>query len=322
MSASSSYRVRFRFRLLKKLNIQDPIYKFEIGSQEVILSPQQPDVNICDSDWLIMNARGFATEDNAIQFSEKLKMVCEVSSVCSRLGVDAGTDIATSGFGKIVKDRVKEQHGIELRSDVHGVDVFKDEENIRIASFSGTGTVRASIDPFLCDMCSLFNTYGGVSQETKDIILLLNYALMRPDPIAQIIFSISAVEMLGQNESWSTEQEKLIRLLAASCKEYSVGSDDEREEVAAAIKKGLFKLSLRQGVLRLLSSLDLIHLKKKWDEIYGKRSTLVHGLAPTPGVDYNSVAHEVVSLCGHILLTAISKEIPDANKHIDKFYSL
>ena len=232
------------------------------------------------------------------------------------------TNPLDQGKSQIVKDRVKEQHGIELRSNVHGVDVFKDDANIRIAHFSATGVVRASSDPFLGDICSLFNVVSGVSQETKDIILLLNYALMRPDPIAQIVFSISAVEMLGQNGSWSSNQEKLIKLLASSCKEYSVGSETEREEVAVAIEKGLFKLSLRQEVLRLLSSLGLIHLKKKWDEIYGKRSTLVHGLAPTPGVDYNSMAHEVVSLCGYILLTAISKEVPDANKHIDKFYTL
>ncbi|MCW8884483.1 MAG: hypothetical protein OQK12_04395 [Motiliproteus sp.] len=258
MSNSLTFRVRFRFRLLKQISIQNTEYKFEIDSHEVVLSPQSPDVNISDSDWLVMNARGFSSHDEAVEFAEKLKMVCEISSVCSRLGVDTGIDIATSGFGKIVKDRVKKEHGIDLRSNVHGVDVFEDDENIRIAHFSATGTVRASSDPFLGDFSSLFNAVRDVSQETKDTILLLNYALMRPDPIAQIVFSISAVEMLGQNESWSSNQKDLIKLIASSCKEQDIGTETEREEVAEAIKKGLFKLSLRQGVLRLLNSLGIL----------------------------------------------------------------
>lgn len=322
MSIPKNYRVRFRFRLQKKLNIEEVEYKLKINSQEVVLSPPLPDINISDSDWLVMNARGFTNYEDAMEFARKLRLVCEISSVCSRLGVDSGIDIATSGLGELIRNQFMEQHGIDMRNNVHGVDVFEDNENIGIINFNASGIVRASREPFLGDVSSLFNTVSSVSQETTDTILLLNYALMRPDPIAQIVFSISAVEMLGQNECWSKNQTEIIEHLSSLCKECNLGSENEREEVADAIKKGLFKLSLRQGVLRLLSSLDLIHLKKQWDEIYAKRSTLVHGLAPAPGIDYSTLAYEVVSLCGHILLTLISKEIPDAKQHINKYYSI
>lgn len=101
-----------------------------------------------------------------------------------------------------------------------------------------------------------------------------------------------------------------------------IGSDDEREEVIDAINKSLHKLSLRQGVMRLLSSLDLNHLRKNWDKLYQERSSLVHGLAPKPGVDYSVLAHNSINLCGHILLTAISREIPEATKYIDVLYQV
>jgi len=189
-------------------------------------------------------------------------------------------------------------------------------------NFHATGTVLSPYNPFLSDLARLYEEVENISQTTKDIILLLNYALMRPDPVAKIVFSFSAVEMLGQNESWNNNQRSLIKVLACLARENKIGTENEREEVAMAIEKGLHKLSLRQGVFRLLSSLHLEHLKKDWDKLYSKRSSLVHGLAPKLGVDYSDLAHKSVGLCGQILLSAISQEIPSANNHIDKLYKL
>lgn len=321
MNANKNFRVRFRFRLRKKLGIQHKKYEFEIDSKTVTLSPQTPDLNICESEWLVINGSGFKSKSDAIEFAEKLKLVCEISSVSSRIGVDSGLDIATSGFGEIVREHF-EQQGIIPRDNIHGVDIFEDNSNIRFININGNVSVFAASEPFLGDISLFFESICDVSRETKDTILLLNYALMRPDPVAQIVFSISAVEMLGQSEDWSSNQKELINQLSISCNSYGIGTEVERAEVADAISKGLFKLSLRQGVMRLLAKLDLMHLKKQWDLIYSKRCTLIHGLAPTPGVDYGSFANEVVNLCGYILLTSISKEIPEANKHISKFYSL
>jgi hypothetical protein len=70
----------------------------------------------------------------------------------------------------------------------------------------------------------------------------------------------------------------------------------------------IHKLSLRQGVLRLLKNAGL-NLKNEWDAIYKERSTLVHGLAPQPGVDYGPLAHRTISLCVRIMHRLIEMEI-------------
>ena len=121
------------------------------------------------------------------------------------------------------------------------------------------------------------------SQRVEDVILLLNYTLLRPESVAQIVFAVSAVESLGQDESWSKDQKQLLREIAAAAEQSATGTDAERQEVADAIRKSLHRLTLRQGVFRLLDRLSLQHLKKPWDDLYGERSTLVHGLAPQPG---------------------------------------
>ena len=196
VSIPKTFRVRFRFRLQKKLSIAAKERQLNIDGHEIVLSAQLPDSDIADSDWLVMNARGFESEYSAAKFAQKLKTASEISSVAARLGIDTGTNQPTSGFGKAIKDRVRETDGVLLRDNVHGVDVFPDDPAVRIGHFSAIGTVRASPDPFLVDLNELFKVIDGASQRTRDIALLLNYALMRPEPVAQIVFAISQLRWL------------------------------------------------------------------------------------------------------------------------------
>jgi hypothetical protein len=221
-----------------------------------------------------------------------------------------------------VKDHLHQQAGLLVRDNVHGVDVFPDSPNVRIFQMNAIGSVLAGPDPFLSDLTMLLDATDNLSQKVKDVITLLNYALIRPDPVTQIIFVTSAVEMLGQEEDWNADQKCLLEKLAIDAERATIGTADERREVSAAIKRGTHKIGLRQGVLRLLDTLDLNHLKKDWDVLYGQRSTLVHGLAPKAGADYNELAFKTVSLCGHILLKVIAKEVAMVNGHVDKFYKM
>ena len=318
----ATYRTRLRFRLLKKLNITEAEYRFEIAGHEVVLSAPTPGQAIQDSEWLVMNTRGFGGEAEAVDFGHRLRAAIELSSVATRLGVDAGRDLPTSALASFVKDAIEKKTGALIRDNIHGVDVFVDDPNVTIFGISGTDTVLANHEPFLPLLGELYTVATSTSEQAKDVILLLDYALLRPEPVAQIVFAFSAVETLGQDETWTVEQKSLLKELTKQVASSSIGSDAERSEVMDALRKGLHRLSLRQGVLRLLDRLGLAHLKPQWDELYSERSTLVHGLAPRPGADYSALAHKTVSLCGRILLTATAFEVPAVGRYIDLFYGL
>jgi hypothetical protein len=315
-----TFSARFRFRVQRKLNIKEHEYRFNVGEHEVVICSQSC-MAINQSEWLVMNAKGFNLENDARDFARKLKAATEISSVATRLGIDSGIDAPTLAFGSFIKDRYRE-HGLTIRGDIHGVDVFPDDPEVRIPYADQPRlSVPAEPDPFLSDLPMLFDAAENLSQNTKDIILLLNYALMRPEPVAQIVFVISAVEKLGQQEKWSADQKCLLEKLASNAETDTIGTAEERREVSDAIKRRLHKIGLRQGVLRLLDRVDLSHLKKEWETVYKQRSTLVHGLAPKPGADYTGLAAKTVSLCGKLLLKVIAKEVPTANSHVDKFYA-
>jgi hypothetical protein len=317
---AASYRARLRVRVLKKLNIQETEYRFSVMGQEVVLSPQAPDVPIRDSEWLVLNARGFGSEEQARVFGQRLQSALHLSSAVTRLGVDPGRGLPTSALASHVKEHIAKQTGAKVRDNVHGLDVFVDDPNVVIFTFSGTGTVHANRDPFLAHAAELHADVQGLSEEARDVVLLLNFALMRPEPVAQIVFAVSAVEMLGQDEDWTHSQKTLLGELAGYVMDSKVGADEERAEVAEAVQKGLHRLSLRQGVFRLLDRLKLGHLRKEWDALYAERSSLVHGLAPRPGADYSDLANRTVNLCGHILLTRVAAEVPAVAKHMGTYY--
>ena len=315
-----TFRTRLRFRVQKKLNIEANEHRLVVAGREVVLAAPTPETFICDSEWLVMNARGFLSDADARNFGHNLRSAIELSSVSTRLGVDAGRDVATSGLGPAVRDRIAATSGELVRDNIHGVDVFADDPRVRFISFNVSGTVRASPDAFLALAVELHERGTQLAGETKDTILLMNFALMRPEPVAQIVFAFSAVEMLGQQEVWTSTQRTLLVELAGSAGTSTLGTEQERKEVADAIRRGTHRLSLRQGVFRLLDRLDLAALKSDWDRLYAERSSLVHGLAPRPGADYANLAQRAVSLCGRILLTAISVELPSARKHLGTYY--
>jgi hypothetical protein len=316
----TTYRVRFRFRVRKKLNIKDREHRFRVGDRDVVISATPEGLAIGDSEWLVMNVRGFGSLDEAQDFAGRLKLAAEVSSASTRLGVDAGRDRATLSLSTVVKESIREKTGSFVRDNIHGVDVFEDDPNVWFPAMQATGTVRNNAEPFLSDLTSLLGLPSEISRQTLDIVLLLNTTLMVAHPVAQIVFAFSAVEMLGQQHDWTSDQRQLIESLAQAAESADIGTDLERREVADAIKRGTHRVSLRQGVMRLLKSLDLEHLRARWDDLYGQRSSLVHGLAPTPGADYGQLAGDAVSLCGFILLKAIAREIPLADRHAALLY--
>ena len=322
MENETGYRARFRFHLLKPLNIREEKHRFSVAGRDVDLTPRTPGELICESQRLVANCRGFTSEAEARSFATRLKAAVAISSVATRLGVDAGVDQATSQFSQSIVTRARDELGLVFRPDIHGIDAFLDGPNLRFPFISATGTVSVAPDPFLSDLDGLLETADKASKTTRDVVLLLNHALMRPEPVAQIVFAFSAVEMLGQQETWSDYQRTLLDELADKASKSGIGTEEERLEVADSIRRGTQKIGLRQGVVRLLDSLELGHLRKRWDELYGERSTLVHGLAPEPGARYDEFAHRTINLCGQILLRVIAKDVPMAERHVDRFYSL
>jgi hypothetical protein len=116
------------------------------------------------------------------------------------------------------------------------------------------------------------------------------------------VLSLSAVEALAHNEKWTGRQRKLIERLAAELEE-TAKSDIEQLEVADALRKSLFRLSVRQAVKRLLADLGLSGCQKEWDRVYRLRSGMFHGTITFDEHEAHTLANDAIALCGRIILT-------------------
>ncbi len=147
----------------------------------------------------------------------------------------------------------------------------------------------------------------------------MNSALISTDPVARVALSFSAVEAMGQDEKWSKRQKEHLKKIAEDV-ESNFPDEDEMLEIATAMQRGLHRISLRQGVMRVLARLDLGDLRDEWDRLYGLRSGLIHGTKSLTRLELNAFQDQVVRFCIKIVLSKLRHDgikLPGAS---DRFF--
>ena len=99
----------------------------EFGPYKAILSAQNMDQPICESEWLILRVRCLKTEEEAQRVGEKLKVAVALSSARARLGLDLGNDAPTFGVGQqLVVEPIRNEFQVDVRANVHGLDIYSE----------------------------------------------------------------------------------------------------------------------------------------------------------------------------------------------------
>jgi hypothetical protein len=296
-------------RIAKSFTIEATSLNVTVMNKEITITSQLKAEPLNKTKWIVLNARGFSTEGAAQDFGVRLRSILQLAALSSRLGVDAGdedkvTDWVREDFARALGLKANER----VAPNVHGLAILPDDDNTRFPISDFQATVTADSEHFV----SALRELGGSSEisfgATSNAVRLLNLALMMSEPLAQMVLCFSAVEELGQDVKWNETQKALIEELASAAEESSKGNAQERAEVAQAIRKGLFRLSLRQGVMRLLSHLDLVHLVADWDRLYSVRSGLFHGTARLSDSEISQAALGTITLCGRIILDTVAQK--------------
>lgn len=309
MADTSGFRTRLRARLAKGLTTEASRLNIEFLDKDVTITSQNKEEPLNKAKWIVLGARGFTTEQEAQYFGTRLCWMLQLAALSSRLGVDVGEDKPTSWINEDFARSmglIMEHERIE--PNVHGLAILPDDDNTRFPLIDAQATVTADPEHFASALTELGKKSDSGLGSAASGVRLLNRALMTSEPLAQMVLAFSAVEELGQGEKWSKAQVALIKKLAITAEAYDEVTAEERAEVARAIRKGLFPLSLRQGVMRLLSRLGLEHLRKEWDSLYGMRSALFHGTAHLSDSETNEAAFNTITLCGRIVLSAVAQE--------------
>lgn len=314
-----------RLRTAGRLDIHEAGCTFDLLGRSVIVSAPDIAVRFPDAYWLSLRVSGFETESEAIAFGTLLSESCQVSSVLHRLGLDPGIDNPdTPGFFAGGAKQVHDGHCV-LRGVYHGLDVYAETTELKfVRNTSNAVYIPFPAKPFIAGIKRHFELNPKpilIGSKDETVLRLFNEALLQREPTSRTVLLIAIVEMLGQDQVWTPTQRATLKELAEHARASQISSAAEREEVAASIEK-LHRLSLRQGVLRLLRRIGLQHLEKPWDDLYDKRSKLVHANEPNQQSHHAALAERATRICGRILIAALGGSLKPLPEDLETWYPL
>ena len=318
MNETVGFLLRLQVKIGKALTTDQACLSTLLAGREIKIKSSN-DQPLSKTKWIVLESRGFATETEARDFGEQLRSIVQIAALCSHLGADAGLD---KTIGWVNEDLFRSEGFLEphrrFGPSVHGLLILPDDDNTLFLHMEAAVTVTADPDQFIGAMEELAGQLPLSEPADTPAVRLLNLALINPQVLAKIVLAFSAIEALGQDETWTPAQVDLIKKLAIEI-ENNADGDGERLEVAAALRRSLHRIGLRQGVKRLLCCHDIGHLQKEWDRLYGLRSGLFHGTVPLKEHEVNQLASDTVKLCSRIILALIQQDgikLPSvASKH-------
>ena len=275
MNDVNGFRLLLKVRIGKKLNTERESLLVKFDNHLVTIRPDPSNHPLNETTWIVLEASGFPTREEARDCGSRLRNAVYVAAICSRLGADPGQGETRSWFNeKLLRSQGVLPSHIRLAPDRHGLVILPDDgNNFALQASPAQVTLRAEPNQFTSALTSLSDPLPLAEMETP--VRFLNLAIMNNDRIAQIVLANSAVESLLDSPNWNEGQNAYIETLAAQIEREFPGNSDF-QQVAGAIRR-MRHTSVRQGVKQLLNDEALF---KEWDGLYGKRSRLFHGVNP------------------------------------------
>ncbi len=309
MNDVDGFRLLLKVHIGKKLNTERESLLVQFDNRQVTIRPDPSNHALNETTWIVLDARGFPTKEEARDYGSRLRNAVYVAAICSRLGADPGKDETRSWFNeKLLRSQGSLPTHIRLVPDRHGLVILPDDgNNVSLQAGPVQVTLRSDPTQFMSALASLSDPLALAEVETP--IRFLNLAIMYDDRIAQIVLANSAIESLLDHPNWNEDQKAYIDTLAAQVERECPGNSDY-QQVAGAIRR-IRHTSVRQGAKQLLNDEALF---KKWDGLYKKRSRLFHGVNPKSESkpftreEINQLASDTVRLCSRIILIHLRRK--------------
>ena len=325
----TSYRLWLKIRVGESLASEESALTASAGGRVIKIQSDRPSERLSVAQWLVLECGGFSTSSAAQRFGEKLRRAVHVAGLSARVGVDArdpGQDRTLSWVSPAFAREIGAlESDMRIGPDVHGLVVLPDDgTNAFVRAVPATGRALPNAGHFVKALEQALAASGenvGDQSAIRRSILVLNLAEMNHQPIAKAMLAISAVESLATEPPWTVEQKNIIDGMADGLQQ-AHGDDEQIRPVVAALRN-LRAGSIRQRIKRLLMDNGLSGLWQGWEELYGRRSRLLHGQGggheeyrgeTLEEAELHALAQDAVKLCARIVLSIAKREgvtVPD-----------
>ena len=168
-----------------------------------------------------------------------------------------------------MKDQLPE--GSHLKSEVHGLRVYSDDERSLFASLNVTLDVVSSPAHYFGPMEELLpQSLDAIDASLRFAIRSINSAKLTTEPLARIVVAFATIERLAsKTDNRIAYPRKIVR--------------------------------------ELLDDIGLTELKEEWSSIYGLRNKLFHGESLSTDV-VRKLANRSITFVSKLVLTMVSRE--------------
>lgn len=308
------FRLILSFRLSKAFTDDVERFIFQYLGRDVEIKAGKKGQNIKGSYDLVATSLGFASKQDAEHFGESLDQAFTYAAIEAKSGIAIEIKPSSSGWGQHIIEALRSELGVELATAPPGIFVYDNTTPHIFPKISITATVTQSCSTFIDFAQQIEGAGKKLSNEHIHALRLLSASRMATDPIAKLVLSVAAVEYLGQDLEWSKEQKSSLKNIISQAASDIELPPLEKSEIIDAISK-IHRLSLRQGVKRLMNKLGLNELFAEWDELYAPRSEAVHGTRRLDDAELAALAERSADLARTVLYTAVGWPMSSRTSH-------
>lgn len=279
----STFRFRYRFNIVHKglITGDNEQYEFTLpNGKSASIQAIGPDKFSKANSFVILSG-GYSTEQEALDYGYKLKDAVLLYGTIFRVGVDVGKDKASGCWTKHVKDKIFDEHGINMIDDVHGVTAYSEEHPTSCISISATVLVNARDAGFFSkQICGLLSNGRILSDQLKLAMELMTSSFFEPSSKARFLTLVLAAESILSPEDRSDE----VKIVVDELKTITKNSNIKEHEKSSIL--GTLNWLYKDAISQSLKKMATLHLSdKSYEELnsdkfiqkcYEARSQLIH----------------------------------------------
>ena len=142
MNETVGFLLRLQVKIGRTLRTDQACLSTLLAGREIKIKSSN-DQPLSKTKWIVLEARGFATETEARDFGEQLRSIVQIAALCSHLGADAGLD---KTIGWVNEDLFRSEGFLEphrrIEPTVHGLLILPDDENTLFLHMEAIVTVK------------------------------------------------------------------------------------------------------------------------------------------------------------------------------------
>lgn len=258
---------------------------------------------------LVLTGTGHQTEEEARRHGEAAKHALRRAGVVANVPLDMGPDRASGSLGRGFREQLENEHGVQLRDDIHGLDVYEDDSRpVRFLSSRASPIVTASVDKFVPALEAGFQrgTRRDAVRNEKvslaaDVYMLSEFEVSQR---ARFLTLMTALEVLSERGERPKPVQKLLVEFLAKSREAAAGAPAQRNRSEFESLIGSLEGLREQSITSAVRDFVRRHIgdAEKFDghrvgefvtRSYEVRSRLTHEGRPPDGVDIARLGGEL-----------------------------